>query len=180
MRAKIYFNQQCLQLGVIPKYARVKVSYTFPASVVTQRKTQLLRVKEEIKFLYMKKDKLNVLLYKAQIHAALEWGGCWHMIQDTIINSINIKFADVYKTLDRKLSQLTHSPSATTRSKHKFFQRVTNLTNINFNDEEISMLNKGLKYNLGHKQKNLVQNLSIEAKCAITLLPHDEQEYMRH
>ena len=87
----------------------------------------------------MKKDKLNVLLYKAQIHAALEWGSFWHMIQDTIINSIHIKFADVYRTLDRKLFQLTHNPSVTTRSKHKFFQMVTNLTKINFTDEEISI-----------------------------------------
>jgi hypothetical protein len=124
---------------VIPKYARIKVPYTSPASVEKKKKTQLLLVKEEIKFLYMKKDKLNVLLYKAQIHAALEWGSFWHMIQDTIINSIHIKFADVYRTLDRKLSQLTHNPSVTTRSKHKFFQRVTNLTKINFTDEEISI-----------------------------------------
>ena len=42
------------------------------------------------------------------------------------------------------------------------------------------MLNKGLKYNLSHKHSNWVQNLSLEAECAITLLPHDEQDYMRH
>ena len=42
------------------------------------------------------------------------------------------------------------------------------------------MLNKCLKYNLGHKQKNWIQNLSLEGECAITLLPFDEQDYMRH
>ena len=128
----------------------------------------------------MKKDKLNVLLYKAHLHAALEWGNLWHLIQDSILNSINIEFVDVYKTLYRKLSQLTQNPTETTRSKRKFLQRVTNLTSISFTDEEISMLNEGLKYNLGHKQKNWIQNLSLEAECAITLLRQEEQEYMRH
>ena len=158
---------------MIPKYARIKVPYTSPASIVTQRKTQLLRVKEEIKFLY-------ALLYKAHLHAAQEWGSCWNLIQDHILNSVNTKFADVYRTLNRKLSQLTHGPTDTINSKQKFFQRVTNLTNINFTKDETSMLNKGLKYNLAHKHNNWIQNLSLEAECAITLLPHDEQEYMRH
>ena len=53
-----------LKLGVIPKYAQIKVPYTSPASKVTQRKVQLSRVKEEIKYLYMKKEKLNESLYK--------------------------------------------------------------------------------------------------------------------
>jgi len=78
--ANMYFNQQCLQLGVIPKYARIKIPFTSPASVTTQRKSQILRVKDEIKFLYSKKDKLNLLLYKAHLNAALEWGNLWHLI----------------------------------------------------------------------------------------------------
>ena len=52
--ANIYFKQQCTQLGVTPHYARIKVPKTSPTAVVTQRKIQLIRVKEEIKFLYIK------------------------------------------------------------------------------------------------------------------------------
>ena len=178
--ANIYFNQQCLQLGVIPKYARIKIPFTSPASKTTQRKSQVLRVKEEIKFLYSKKDKLNILLYKAHLNAALEWGDLWHLIQDNISQSINSKLADVYKALDAKLTQLTRNPTDANSNKHVFFQRVTNLTSIDFTDEEVFLLNKGLKYNLSHKRKNWIQNLSIEAECAITLLPQEEQEYMRY
>jgi len=36
--ANIYFNRQCLKLGVIPKYAQIKVPYTSPASKTTQKK----------------------------------------------------------------------------------------------------------------------------------------------
>ena len=128
----------------------------------------------------MKKDKLNARLYKAHLHAAQEWGNCWNLIQDHISDSLNTKLADVYRTLNKKLTQLTHGPTDTKSSKQKFFQRVTNLTNINFTEDETSILNKGLKYNLGHKHSNCIQNLSLEAECAITLLPHDEQEYMRY
>jgi len=83
--ASIYFIQQCLHLGIIPKYASIKIPFTSPASITTQKKSQVLRVKEEIKFLYSKKDKLNTLLYKAHLSAALEWGNFWPKIQDNII-----------------------------------------------------------------------------------------------
>ena len=53
--ANIYFNRQCLIKKVIPKYAKIKIPYTFPATKITQKKTQIIRLKDEIKFLYMKK-----------------------------------------------------------------------------------------------------------------------------
>ena len=34
--ANIYFNQECLKLGVIPKCAQIKVPYASPASKTTQ------------------------------------------------------------------------------------------------------------------------------------------------
>jgi hypothetical protein len=114
------------------------------------------------------------------LNAALERGNLWHLIQDNISQSTNSKFADVYKALDAKLTQLTHNPTDANRNKNVFFQRVTNLTSIDFTDEELFLLKKGLKYDLGHKRKNWIQNLSIEAECAFTLLPQEEQEYMRH
>jgi hypothetical protein len=60
--ANIYFNQQCLKQGVIPKYAQIKVPYTSPASMSTQKKMQISRIREEIRFIYKKKDKLDVLM----------------------------------------------------------------------------------------------------------------------
>ena len=143
-------------VGLVSKYAQIKIPYTSPASAVTQRKMQVSRVKEEIKYLYMKKDRLNESLYKAHLQAALEWGKSWYLNQDNITNSMNLKLADVYETLNKKLSQLTHNQKETIEEKHKFFQRVTNLTNINFTKEKTNLLNKGLKYNLSHKQKNWI------------------------
>jgi len=53
----IYFNQQCLKQGVIPKYVQIKVSYTSPTSTIMQKKMRTTHIREEIKFLYKKKEK---------------------------------------------------------------------------------------------------------------------------
>ena len=91
---------------MIPKYARIKIPYTSPASLITQRKTQLLRVSEEIKFLYMKKDKLNEILYKAHLQAALEWGNCWHL--NPVCQIVNTKKIEERKTNLMSLIILFH------------------------------------------------------------------------
>ena len=45
-----------------------------------------------------------------------------------------------------------------------------NETNIRFTNGELTLLNKGLKYNLGNKLKHWIRDLGLEAECAITLL----------
>jgi hypothetical protein len=70
--ANICFNKQCLTKKVIPKYAQIKIPNTSPASKNTTKKVQMIRIKEEIKFLYKKKEQLNIDLYKSRIEAANE------------------------------------------------------------------------------------------------------------
>jgi hypothetical protein len=53
--ADISFNRQCLNNKVVPRYARIKVPKTSPASTATQNKIHTIRIKDEIKFLQMKK-----------------------------------------------------------------------------------------------------------------------------
>jgi hypothetical protein len=100
----IYFNRKCLETGVIPKYAQIKVPYTSPASTHTQKKMQLTRVKDEIKYLHKKKDILNKSLYKLHLKAANEWGNTWHMIRESTHAKMNQEFEHRYKILDNKLS----------------------------------------------------------------------------
>jgi len=45
--ANIYFNQQCLKQGIIPKYAQIKVPYTSRALVTTQKKMQTTRIRDK-------------------------------------------------------------------------------------------------------------------------------------
>jgi len=62
----IFFNKQCLAKKIIPNYAKVKI----PAAQKTQNRAQTTQIKEEIKFLYKKKGKINKDLYM------LSWNSC--------------------------------------------------------------------------------------------------------
>jgi len=68
--ANIYFNKQCLNKNLTPAYARIKVPNTSPAHSYTQRKVTNLRIKDEIKFLHYKKQKLNTLMYHLHLSLA--------------------------------------------------------------------------------------------------------------
>ena len=59
-----------------------------------------------------------------------------------------------------------------------FFPRIVNKTDISFSNEELGLLNKGLKYNLEHKHKYWINKLAVEAENMVTLLPPGEQEYI--
>jgi len=69
--ANIYFNRQCLIKQVTPIYAKIKIPYTSPATNITQKKVQTIRTLDEIKFLYMKKEKMNNALYRIHLKCIL-------------------------------------------------------------------------------------------------------------
>jgi hypothetical protein len=62
---------------------------------------------------------------------------------------------------------------------YNFYSRVENLTNINFTEDEMKLLNKGLKYNLHHKHHNWIKTLAIEADTAVNQMNVTGQAYMR-
>jgi hypothetical protein len=53
---------------------------------------------------------------------------------------------------------------------------VINKTDISFFNEEMRLLNKGLKYDLEHKHKQWTNDLVLEVENAVTLLPPGKQE----
>jgi len=77
----IYFNKQCLAKKIIPNYAKLKFHNTSPAAQLTAKKAQTTHIKDEIKFQFIMKDKLNRELYKHHLKATKEWGGLWCIIQ---------------------------------------------------------------------------------------------------
>jgi hypothetical protein len=54
--ANIYFNKLCLAKQITPNYINIRIANTSPAAIVTTKKAQKIRIKEEIKFLYRKKE----------------------------------------------------------------------------------------------------------------------------
>jgi hypothetical protein len=51
----------------------------------------------------------------------------------------------------------SHHNNLTTQ--HTFFKRIENITTISFTNEELELLNKGLKYNLHKKPKTWIKLL---------------------
>ena len=66
----IYFNRQCPIKKLIPNYAKIKIPCISPEKETIQRKVQTVRLKEEMKFLYTNKEKVNNELYRIHLKAA--------------------------------------------------------------------------------------------------------------
>jgi hypothetical protein len=135
-------------------------------------------MKDEIKFLYTKKDLLNKF-YQVHLKVAQEWGNAWHTIRDYIHNNINKDMNRKYNTLKQKLNKLEHTQTSTCKYLKTFYPRVINNTDIRFTADELNLLNKGFKYNLSYKNKNWIKTLALETETALAQLPVQEQEYIR-
>jgi hypothetical protein len=177
--ASIYFNRQCLKKQLTPKYANIKIPNTSPAHKYTQQKAATMRIKDEIKYLYSKKQDLNQQIYHLHLSLAHTWSNTWHYIYETIEGELNREAKAKYKALDKKLDHLRKTQSYTPHSTQSFYPRLINNTDILFSKNELNLLHKGLKYNLHTKPKDWVQNLALEAETAITHLPTNEREVYR-
>ncbi|GFG35868.1 hypothetical protein Cfor_05241 [Coptotermes formosanus] len=71
--ANIYFNRQCIARNLIPIYEEIQISNTLPAARHTRRKYQTQRIRDEIKFLYAKKQNLNYQLYQLHVQICNSW-----------------------------------------------------------------------------------------------------------
>jgi hypothetical protein len=177
--ASIYFNKQCIKRQLTPNYANIKVPNTSPAHKHTQRKIPAIRIKDEIKFLYSKKQQLNLQTYYLHLTLANTSDRQWPHIRGIIEEKLNKEAKTKYINLDHKLDRLTQTQKKTPHNPHTFYHRLVNNTDIHFSKSETSLLQKGLKYNLQQKPKNWLQNLALEAETAITKLPPNEIEVYR-
>jgi hypothetical protein len=91
-----------------------------PASYDTQDKIHSVRIKEEITFLHLKKDKLNKQLYYAHLKATQEWGKSWHITRNSIHDSINNEMDRKYNTINHKLNKLGKTQTSTPKHHKKF------------------------------------------------------------
>ena len=135
--ADIYFNKQCLQQNLTPNYIKIKISRTSLAAKFTKEKNIKIRIKDEIKFLYIKKEKLNYELYQTHLKLAKEGGKCWYLIQESTIDSLNFQLVSKYKTLDKKLTDLAQKQRHDDVGEHSttFHPRTVKQTNITFTHE---------------------------------------------
>jgi hypothetical protein len=94
----------------------------------------------------------------------------WPYIQSIIEEKLQKGTRNKYKSLNKKLESLSQIQTQTPHKKHPFHPRVTKNTDISFSNTEISLLQKGPKYNMHAKRRNWIQNLGLEAETANTQL----------
>jgi hypothetical protein len=82
--------------------------------------------------------------------------------------------------MEEKLNKLTDIQIDKPYNMKKFYPRVINKTDIIFSNDELLLLNKGLKYNLNHKHKNWIRTWVLQAETSINQLPAFVKEHMQY
>ena len=118
--ASIYFNKKCLNKRLTPLYAQIKIPNTSPVHKYTQQKVPKLRIKDEIKFLHCKKQKLNSEIYQLHLKLANLWENLWPHIQQNIEDKLQKECRMRYHTLDNKIKRLTQQQTRTHPPKNHF------------------------------------------------------------
>ena len=85
--------------------------------------------------------------------------------QASILNSINKEMEKKYTAIEDKINRLTSNQTMKLNTNRQFYPRVVNETAIKFSDEQMTLLNKGLKYNLSHKRKHWLSKKPKMPQC---------------
>jgi hypothetical protein len=67
--ANTYFNQQSIRNNVVRDHVKIIVPNTSPTSKFTHKKTRIFKIKNEIRFLYLKEQSIDGKLH--QVHLTL-------------------------------------------------------------------------------------------------------------
>jgi hypothetical protein len=84
-----------------------------------------------------------------------------------------------YNNINNKLDKLKGKSIENMQQHNHTFHRMCNLSNTTIANNEMTLLNKGLKYNFHHKPKRWLRTLAIEAETAINLIAPHKQAYIR-
>jgi len=160
--ACIYFNRQCLIKKLTPSYARIKIPTPPQHTNTHSKKVTTMRIKDEIKFLHCKKQKLNLSIYHLHLNLTKSWGSLWPHMQQTIETKLQKECRAKYQTLNNKLERLSlHQTKNPPTNPRNFHLRVINMIDISFTEPEMALPQKGPKYNLHDKPKNWIRNPAL-------------------
>jgi hypothetical protein len=182
--AAIWFNKTCKIKQITPTYTYIEINGNNRQDRNTLWMATTHQLNQEIKFLHIKKSKLNEQLYEAHLKCAAWWPGTWPSIQDIIDNNLQQEMETHYDTLNKKLDRLQEKQKITTAHTphgrwHQTYPRTVNLTNIQFNNEEQAILDLGLQYSLQNLSASSWTTLALETEQAIQFLDNKIQNSFR-
>jgi hypothetical protein len=180
--ANIKFNKTCIIENIIPKYAAIKIPGNTMASIITKQQVYL-RVQNEIKLLYKKKQQLNKELYISHLYNAKYWQNTWIHIKQDITTKLHLEIEKKMK--NKKLHSIKRASNKENnvlkpKLNIQFHTRFVNKSNIAISKSERTLLEKCLKYNLHHKDKQWINRLALEADSEISLVNPLQQNFLKH
>jgi hypothetical protein len=91
--AHIKFNQTCQKENLVPKYAQInrRIYNNNNAAIKTKTDAQKMRIRNEIKPQYKKKNLINSELLKTFLHNANVWGRIWDHIEQNIHKKLQLE-----------------------------------------------------------------------------------------
>ena len=82
--AAIWYNKACRDRNIKSNYVNIRIKGNNKQCKNTMKTAIRTRINQEIKFLHIKKQKLNEQLYKLHFKCASYWDKAWHHIRKHI------------------------------------------------------------------------------------------------
>lgn len=181
----VWFNQQCKRERLIPKYINIRSNTHSRSADMAIKKAQFIWLNEESRNWFSIRD--NLKLHLKILYSELSFS--LHNIEFDLLDQKARLLASQeahhkYLSQCRKLSVLRRE-SVTNNNvdmqrcfhdqSHNFYPRIKNLSDVQLSNEEVSLLNKGLKYNLQPpiNQKTLEQ-LAVDVEIAVVCNKKDQ------
>jgi len=153
--AAIWFNKTCRIKQLTPNYIKIRIKGNNTRAQRMENIAIRHRINQELRFLYIKKQRLNEQLYRTHLECAAHWPTTWNLIQTATDNNIHQEMEAHYNRLNKKLDQLLQkqskhpTPPGRNEDQKQFYTRIKDLTNNELNTEEIQLLKYGLNYSIG-------------------------------
>jgi hypothetical protein len=77
--AAMWYNKTCRQIQLTPAYINIRINGRNRQCQKALRTATQYRINQEIKFLYIKKSKLNEQVYKLHLESTDKWPNTWHI-----------------------------------------------------------------------------------------------------
>jgi hypothetical protein len=174
----VWFNQQCKREHLIPKYINLRSNTNSRSADIAIKKAQFIWLNEESRRWFSIRD--NLKLHLKILHSELSY--TLHNIEFDLLDQKARLLAsqEVYKKYVSQCSKLrvlrresgTNNNIGTQRGfhehSHTFYPRIKNLSNVQLSNDEVSLLNKGLKYNLKPQiNQRTLEGLAVDVEIAV-------------
>ena len=150
--AAIWFNKICRAKGLQPKYISIHTKGRFTRDTRTTSQAIKCRNKQEIKFLYKRKQHFNQQLYRMHLEGSTMFEGMRPHASSNIEAGISIIMELQYKILHDKIeileerSKLKRGTSEQHDTPTTGVTRIINLIKKQLTIEQINILNLGPQY----------------------------------